>query len=218
MSAGSSNEVFVDAALVRRLVAAQFPQWADLPISPVPLSGMDNATYRLGEDMSVRLPRYPAGSARWSGSSGGCRGWPRACRCPSPCRSRWAVPAEGYPFPWSVYRWLDGETRDPDRIADPVRAAKDLAEFIAALQSLDPPAARPRVEQRLPRRAHGRRARLRCRRDAHPPQDRGAEGLVDTDAVTAVWEAALAAPPWDGPPVWIHGDPAPAICWPSTAG
>ena len=57
MSTSSSNEVLVDAALVRRLLAAQFPQWADLPISAVPLSGMDNATFRLGADMSVRLPR-----------------------------------------------------------------------------------------------------------------------------------------------------------------
>lgn len=55
----SSDDVAIDEALVRRLLAAQFPQWADLPISPVPVSGMDNATYRLGEDMSVRLPRYP---------------------------------------------------------------------------------------------------------------------------------------------------------------
>src|SRR5689334_23275447 len=58
MSTVSSNEVLVDATLVRRLLAAQFPQWADLPVSAVPLSGMDNATFRLGADMSVRLPRY----------------------------------------------------------------------------------------------------------------------------------------------------------------
>ncbi|MCW2865710.1 MAG: phosphotransferase [Actinoallomurus sp.] len=58
-----ADEVFIDVALVRRLVAAQFPEWAHLPIRPVGASGMDNATYRLGEDMSVRLPRLP----RWFG-------------------------------------------------------------------------------------------------------------------------------------------------------
>jgi aminoglycoside phosphotransferase (APT) family kinase protein len=59
MTAGKmhDNEVDTDASLVRRLLAAQFPQWADLPITPVNSAGTDNAIYRLGDDMAVRLPR-----------------------------------------------------------------------------------------------------------------------------------------------------------------
>lgn len=57
------ERVLIDAPLVRRLLFAQFPRWADLPLTPVPQSGMDNATFRLGPDLSVRLPRY----ARWAG-------------------------------------------------------------------------------------------------------------------------------------------------------
>src|SRR6266700_3972106 len=59
MSAGNMrvDEVNIDVALVRRLLAAQFPQWADLPITPVPSAGTDNALYRLDQDMAVRLPR-----------------------------------------------------------------------------------------------------------------------------------------------------------------
>jgi aminoglycoside phosphotransferase (APT) family kinase protein len=131
------GEVPVDVALVRRLVAAQFPQWAGLPIRPVGLSGVDNATYRLGEDMSVRLPRLP----RWVGQVEREQRWlPLAPHLPLPIPVPLVrgVPGEGYPFPWSVYRWLDGENADLGRIADPRRAAIALADFLAALRSVDP--------------------------------------------------------------------------------
>ena len=52
-----ADEVDTDVTLVRRLLAAQFPRWADLPIEPVRPFGTDNANYRLGDDMVVRLPR-----------------------------------------------------------------------------------------------------------------------------------------------------------------
>ncbi|MGW1750671.1 hypothetical protein ACWCRD_34685 [Streptomyces sp. NPDC002092] len=55
--------MLIDAALVRRLLVAQFPQWAQLPVVPVPQSGMDNAAFRLGDELSVRLPRH----AHWAG-------------------------------------------------------------------------------------------------------------------------------------------------------
>jgi aminoglycoside phosphotransferase (APT) family kinase protein len=57
--------VETDAALVRRLLAAQFPQWAHLSTEPVESAGTDNAIYRLGDEMSVRLPRihWAAGQA-----------------------------------------------------------------------------------------------------------------------------------------------------------
>jgi hypothetical protein len=73
---GSDGEpaqgVDIDAALVTRLIASQFPQWADLPITPAEPNGWDNRTFRLGADMSVRLPsaarRY---AATWTRG----RGW-----------------------------------------------------------------------------------------------------------------------------------------------
>lgn len=210
MSRLRPGEVSIDVGLVRRLVADQFPQWADLPVVPVGLSGWDNATYRLGDDMSVRLPRLP----RWVGQVEREQRWlpwlaPRL-PLPIPVPIVEGAPAEGYPFPWSVYRWLDGDNADPGSIDDPVQAATDLAGFIAALQNLDPAGGPP------PEASNGfRGVHLDDERDSPVVETRvrpkiaALEGLVDTDAVTAVWEAALAAPPWDGPPVWIHGDPAP---------
>ncbi len=127
----------IDAPLVRRLLAAQFPQWAHLPVTPVERSGMDNATFRLGSDLSVRLPRY----AHWVGQVEREHRWlPRlAPRLPLPVSEPVArgEPGEGYPYPWSVYRWLEGDTATTESLADPVQAARELAGFITALQAID---------------------------------------------------------------------------------
>ncbi|GAA3740547.1 aminoglycoside phosphotransferase (APT) family kinase protein [Spinactinospora alkalitolerans] len=207
MSAGGSDEVPIDAALVRRLLAAQFPQWADLPVSPVPQSGMDNATFRLGADMSVRLPRYPW----WVGQVEREQRWlPRlAPHLPLPVSEPLAMgtPAEGYPFPWSVYRWLEGGAATTDGLADPVRTAIELAGFIAALQGIDPTGGPGPEQSNAFRGVPMGDARDSLAADARVrPKIAALKGMVDTDAVMAVWEAALAAPAWDGPPVWIHGD------------
>jgi aminoglycoside phosphotransferase (APT) family kinase protein len=206
-----ADEVFIDVALVRRLVAAQFPEWAHLPVRPVGVSGMDNATYRLGADMSVRLPRLP----RWVGQVEREQRWlPRLApllplAVPTPIAR--GVPGEGYPFPWSVYRWLEGENATLDRVTDPRRAAVELAEFLTVLQGIDAADGPP------PEWSNGfRGVPLDDERDSAVVATRmrariaALEGLVDTAAVTAVWDAALAAPAWGGPPVWIHGDLAPA--------
>jgi aminoglycoside phosphotransferase (APT) family kinase protein len=199
----------IDESLVRRLLAAQFPRWAHLPLAPVRQSGMGNATFRLGTDFSVRLPRY----AHWAGQV--------------ECEHRWlphiaphvplsvsepvakGEPGEGYPYPWSVYRWLEGDTATTEALADPVGAARDLAGFIKALRSVDATGG-PGPEQSNAYRG----VPMGDDRDSVAADSlvRGKiealenTRLVDTAAVTEVWEAALAAPAWDRPPVWIHGD------------
>ncbi|GJF34370.1 aminoglycoside phosphotransferase [Kitasatospora sp. NE20-6] len=205
------GEVYPDAAEVHRLVAAQFPQWAGLPVRPVSASGVDNATYRLGDTMSVRLPRLP----RWIGQVEREQRWlPRLApllplTVPEPLAQ--GAPGEDYPFPWSVYRWLEGENADPARIDDLHDATQQLVGFFSALWKIDASYGPP------PEASNGfRGAALDDPRDSPVVAERmrarisALEGLVDTDAVTAVWETALAAPAWDGPPVWVHGDPGPA--------
>ena len=201
--------MLIDTELVRRLLAAQFPQWAHLPLSPVPRSGMDNATFRLGEQLSVRLPRY----AHWAGQVEREHRWlPRlAPHLPLQVSEPVAKgePGEGYPHPWSVYRWLEGETATPEGLADPVRAALDLAGFVTALQAVDatggPGPEQSNAFRGVPmgdeRDSLAAEARVRPKIEALKRA-----GLADADAVTEVWEAALAAPAWDRPPVWIHGD------------
>src|SRR5688572_12937072 len=132
VSAGKmhADEVETDVSLVGRLLAAQFPQWADLPVTPVPSGGTDNALYRLGDDMAVRLPRI-----HWAvGQVEKEQKWlphlaphlPLAIPVPLAM----GTPDEGYPWHWSVYRWLEGENATLERLADPLQAAADLAQFI----------------------------------------------------------------------------------------
>jgi aminoglycoside phosphotransferase (APT) family kinase protein len=194
-----ADEVHTDAPLVRRLLAAQFPEWAALPVEPVPSAGTDNALYRLGDDMVVRLPRI-----EWAvGSLDRALEWlPRLApllpvAIPVPLAK--GSPAVGYPWPWSVYPWFVGENPTVGHIADPDRLAKDLARFVQALHRIDS-ADGPSAGRGVPlaRRDEPTRTALAA-----------LQGMIDTDAATAAWEAALRTPAWAGAPVWVHGDLSP---------
>jgi aminoglycoside phosphotransferase (APT) family kinase protein len=197
----------VDVSLVRRLLAAQFPQWTDLPVVPADRFGTDNAMFRLGRDLAVRLPRFAHLAAQVDRE----QAWlPRLAphlplRVPVPLAR--GEPAEGYPFRWSVCPWFAGESPD---IGNSDRAAPDLAAFVSALRGLDadggPPPEASNSYRGVPlgdgRPSVAEDSAVRARIAA-------LDGLVDTRALTAVWDAALAAPAWDGRPVWIHGDLTP---------
>src|SRR5262249_28110215 len=129
--------VHVDVRLVRRLLGAQFPRWAGLPLAPVGSGGWDNVIFRLGDDLAVRLPRR----ARGAGPAGREPRWLPLLAphlpLPVPVPLGRGVPGEGYPWPWSVCRWLPGETAAVEAVADPGEAATALAGFLAALRSVD---------------------------------------------------------------------------------
>jgi aminoglycoside phosphotransferase (APT) family kinase protein len=133
-----ADELDTDVALVRRLLRDQFPQWAELELEPVLPRGTDNALYRLGDDMVVRLPRTPRTSRTLESE----RRWlPRLAphlplAVPRPLAD--GTPAGDYPFSWSVYTWLEGESATVAPVADLAQLAADLADFIAALQRIDP--------------------------------------------------------------------------------
>jgi len=196
-----ADELDVDAPLVRRLLSAEFPHWANLPITPVSSSGTDHALFRLGGNMVVRLPRI-----HWATEQAELEGrWlPRlAPHLPLAVPEQLAMgkPDQGYPWRWAVYRWLEGESAIHAPLAGSAQAAADLARFLLALRSIDPtggptpdPASTARGLPLVSRDAYTRDAIVRSR------------GLIDTDAVTAAWEAARRAPAHAGPPVWIHGD------------
>ncbi|MBI4197826.1 MAG: aminoglycoside phosphotransferase family protein [Chloroflexi bacterium] len=199
-----ADEVDTDVFLVRRLLAAQFPQWENLPIEPVLSAGTDNALYRLGEDMVVRLPLI-----HWAIEQVGKEHeWlPRLAphlplAIPMPLAK--GAPGEGYPWHWSVYLWLEGENATIERLADPRQAATDLAQFITALQKIDPIGGPPAGPQNL-----SRGAPLIVRAARVHESIEALRGMIDIDAATEAWEAALQAPVWHSPPVWIHGDMLP---------
>jgi aminoglycoside phosphotransferase (APT) family kinase protein len=186
-----ADELEIDDSLVRRLLAEQFPEWAELPLTRAEPSGTVNAIFRLGDELSVRLPRRDgpiepgATELEWL---------PRLApllplEIPVPVAQ--GRPSCDYPWFWEVHKWVEGETVPVGEI-DTIQAARDLARFVAALQRVDPAGAPPGRGIPLAERDRGMRPWW-ARFDGDP-------------AARTVWERALAAPPWDGPPVWHHGD------------
>ena len=206
MSTGKmhSDEADINVTLVACLLAAQFPQWADLTITPVASAGTDHALYRLGSHLVVRLPRIASASEQVDKE----QNWlPRLAShlplaIPVP-RAR-GKPGEGYPWSWSVSQWLDGETATSERSVDLAQEARDLAHLLIALQKLDahggPPPGPHNAWRGVPLSTHDAET---CAALA------SLVGILDTNAARAAWESALQAPLWSGPPVWIHGDLSP---------
>ncbi|MGW3964706.1 aminoglycoside phosphotransferase family protein [Amycolatopsis sp. NPDC005003] len=184
----------IDTALVRRLVDTQFPQWAGLPLTRYPQAGSDHVIHRLGAELSVRLPRHAGAigqaekEAEWL---------PRlAPHLPLAVPEPVAVgrPGFGYPWPWAVSRWLDGEVATVSALSGSHEAAVELAGFLTALN-----------------RFHGETAHvagrpLATRDTATRAAIEQVGAAFDSAALTGLWETALAAPAWAGPPVWCHGD------------
>jgi aminoglycoside phosphotransferase (APT) family kinase protein len=196
-----ADEVHTDVPLVQRLLATQFPGWAALPVERVPSAGTDNALYRLGEEMVVRLPRRKRTVETLEKE----RRWlPRLAphlplAVPVPLVD--GMPGEGYPFSWSVYRWLEGRDATDEPIVDLPQLAVDLAQFVVELQRIDPAGGPPPGEHNF------FRGEPLARRDRETRTAIAAlEGTIDTRTATAVWQAALRAPEWERSPVWIHGD------------
>jgi aminoglycoside phosphotransferase (APT) family kinase protein len=192
--------VDIDVSLVARLVATQFPQWADLSIWPVEFDGWDNRTFHLGGRMTVRLPSAAAYALQVQKEH---RWLPRLAPLlplPIPVPLAMGAPANGYPWHWSVYQWVEGEVATLERIADLSEFAVALADFLIALQRIDtaggPPPGPHNFFRGGPLSIYDGETR-----EAIATLD----GTIDAGAVTAVWEAALAAE-WHGSPVWVHGD------------
>lgn len=195
-----AHEMDIDVPLVERLIAAQFPQWAGLPIRPVTFGGWDNRTFHLGEQMTVRLPS----AARYAEQVAKEQRWlPKLAPhlpLPIPVPLAMGMPSDDYPWHWSICRWIEGESAKAGPIGDLREFASALAEFLVALQRIDP-AGGP---------APGSHNFFRGGPPAvYDGETRHAiaalEGRIDCGAATAVWDAALAAA-WRGPPVWVHGD------------
>ena len=195
------DEVDTSVSLVRRLLITQFPQWANLPVEPAHSAGTGNALYRLGDDMVVRLPRIPSAVGQVNKE----QKWlpilaPRLpLNIPIPLAK--GHPSDGYPWHWSVYRWLEGRDATIEPIANPLQAATDLAQFIIALQGIEatggPPPGEHNFYRGVPLATRDQETRAAIA-DLHD--------VFDAGQVTAAWDAAVETPVWSGAPVWIHGD------------
>ena len=196
-----ADEISTNLPLVRRLLLSQYPQWAELALQLVPSAGTDNTMYRLGPDLAVRLPCIEWAVADVSKEYTWLPRLAPHLPLPIPAPLALGQPSEDYPWPWAVYRWLDGEDATLDNIRDEHQLARDLAGFVTALHSVDtaiPASVTTPTSSRgvpLTERDEGTREAIGACAD-----------LLDAGWMLPVWEAAVKLPPWDASPVWIHGD------------
>jgi aminoglycoside phosphotransferase (APT) family kinase protein len=193
-------EVDVSPDLVRQLLAAQQPDLAHLAIE-VMANGWDNVMYRVGDVLVARLPRREAAAGlvvreqRWLPVL-----QPRL-PLPVPAPVREGRPGSGYPWPWSIVPFLPGQVAARNPPADWRDAAISLGRFLTALHVPAPPDAPANALRGVPLADRGGRLTRHLT---------AVGGLADYRAVIRAWEAALAAPAWHEPAVWLHGDLHPA--------
>lgn len=193
-----ADEVATDASLVRSLLNAQFPEWAELSVEPVDSYGTDHDIYRLGERLVIRLPcigwatKQAAKEREWLPKI--------APHVPLalPVQVAMGQPADGYAFEWSIYEWLPGDNAN-GTIDDLDQAAIDLAAFVKALRRVDIGGAHVRPV--------GARGGSLAEGDQQVRQSIAElGGRIDGGAATRSWEESLVAPAWHGDEVWVHGD------------
>ena len=191
------DELIVDEPLVASLIADQFPLWSHLALERVDSTGTVLAIYRLGSDMAVRLPlllRYSAEllkEVEWL---------PRlAPHLPlaTPVPLGLGAAGNGYPSPWAVVTWIEGENATPESLVDPYEAAARLGEFLRVLRNLDAEGVQVNDYRGLPLATRDTLTRSAIERVTNE---------FDSDAVTEAWASALTAPDWADQPAWFHGD------------
>lgn len=196
-----ADERGVDVPLVRRLLAAQFPEGAELPLSRVASDGTDNAIYRLGNELAVRLPRHPGAAESVEKEAEWVPRLAPLLPLDVPLPVALGRPGDGYPWLWTVCRWLPGERASMGAIEDLRDAAVQLACFVRAMRTVDPSGGPPPGDHNFDRGAP-----LAPRDERVRAALAQLEGTIDVASAAAVWERSLGAPAWDRAPVWIHGD------------
>ncbi|GAA1439336.1 aminoglycoside phosphotransferase family protein [Leifsonia poae] len=208
----SSGKAFdrdsIDLALARRLVDAQFPAWRELPIRPVALSGWDNRTFRLGDELSIRMPTGPWYAQQVAKEQTWLPRLAPVLPLPIPTPVAVGEPGDGYPFPWSVYRWIAGEPAASAGLGDAVAFGEAVGGFLVALRGADARGGPAPGEHNFFR---GDPPAVYAEETERAIAALGREGWsgaapgADADWARGVWADALDSL-WGGDPVWLHGD------------
>lgn len=198
-----ADEADIDADLVRRLLRAQFPQWAGLAVRRLASGGTVNAIYRVGSGLTVRLPLTAGGSeglddeARWLSRLA------PLMPVTIPTVVGIGEPGEGYPWRWAVHRWIDGDVLVEGQVKEPDLLARDLAAFATTMRKVELDGGPP---------AHRGAPLATADADTRSAIEtlRRTDDSFDADAAVVAWESALAAEPWSAAPCWTHSDLMPS--------
>ncbi|WP_242275667.1 aminoglycoside phosphotransferase family protein [Bacillus cereus group sp. BfR-BA-01445] len=193
----------IDTGLVKRLIGEQFPEWAHLEVQPVKFSGHDNRTFHLGDEMSVRLPSDAAYAPQVEKENKWLPLLSKELSIPISIPIAKGNPSEVYPWPWSINKWIEGETVTKQNVRDLNEFAVDLGSFLVELQAID--ASNGPIAG-----AHNfYRGGLIS---VYDEEARGAiennKDVFDETVLKHLWALALQST-WERKPVWVHGDIAP---------
>ena len=189
-------EIDIDEALVTRLLAAQHPDLATLPVAPL-ASGWDNAVFRLGDELTVRLPRRQIGADVIATEQRWLPELALRLPLPTPRPLRVGMPTAEYPWRWSICPWLPGNTAATSPPANLTDAARALGAFVAALHTPAPTDAPFNPYRSVPLCARAQRLQQRVAQ---------LTTAIDVDAVQQLWQALSSRPVWSHSPTWMHGD------------
>ncbi|MGW2221914.1 aminoglycoside phosphotransferase family protein [Nonomuraea sp. NPDC001684] len=188
-------EADIDVDLVDRLIRVQHPDLAG-PLTPV-ANGWDNVIYRLGTDLSVRLPRRQVAVDLIVNEQRWLPGLAEYVEVALPIPVRVGVPGEGYPWPWTIAPWFEGSTVADVPPPDRSGIAVPLADFMTGLHRPAPPEAPRNPVRGVPLTARDEVVRQRL------------QSISRSADLLPLWEKLAALPPWQGPALWLHGDPHP---------
>ncbi|WP_445293293.1 aminoglycoside phosphotransferase family protein [Cohnella sp. 56] len=192
----------ITSMLVRRLIDSQFPQWRHLAITPVKKGGHDNRTYRLGNEMTVRLPSHERYAAAIEKEWTWLPIFQPHLSLPISVPIAKGEPTDQYPLPWSVNRWMDGDTVTLNNIRDYNEFAEDLARFLKELEAIDASRGIPAGVQNFHRGGN-----LAVYDSDTKSALETLSNAYDQELLMEIWELALATS-YRSAPVWLHGDVA----------
>lgn len=188
------NEFSIDEALVLRLLQDQFPHFSHLPLRRVTSTGTDNALYRLGNEMVVRLPRIDWAIDSIHKEATWLPQLAPFLPVSIPLLIGKGSPIKEYPCPWAIYEWIEGRNPCASDISSTL--VHDLSAFIQAMHKVNLPNG-PTSNRGIPLELVDNKTRNAIKQ---------LDEKFDANTIIAIWEKALKSPQWSEPPVWIHAD------------